>query len=286
MNKQRRALAWALLVLGWGFLLWLAMASRVVVVRAPGSLRGLAEEHRLVLPLLGVAVLLVSALLLERWAGPCEVAPPPRGVGSALARGVATSAFLSGGLALYLAAGGEDIFWYYRWAPVGTAALVGPPLGLLMLLEGPAARAAPRVRRAGWALLAFALAFAALVLAWAQREYVNELFLRGLVRALRHASKQLPWFTSEPYWTFRHYAWIGVPAAVTLLVRSEPKGERVARALAWVGVGSGLWLCLDVAAGDSVILVTNALLCLVIPLAARTGDRALDWLGRRLDLVR
>ena len=282
MSARLRWTLRALVALGWAICLTKALARGTLVI-SQGGVRWRSQvdhhfnEHWLLYTLLAAALCLVAALGLLRGAAESPRPRPPNGWVGAFSRGITLSALLAGGLAVYLALGGEDILYFYRWSPVGTAALLGPLLGFLSLLE---ARQPHRLRaRAGWSLLAGALAFGALLMAWIQREYVNEVFLRGVVPAFQHALGKGQALGGDPLWTLAHFGWITLPVACSAFSRFRLRGERVWLALALTGVFAPWWAH-AVPAGDAVIATTCILICVLTPLAWRLGDRLQDGLAR------
>lgn len=285
--RVRRVLR-ATIVLGWGITFFMALAfdSTQLFTKGPAHLpplkawaRFLTREYWPLLSLCSsVAAVFAAALLL--WRSEEEPRPaPPQGWGGAFVRGVVLAALLSGSLALYLALGGHDILYYYPYTPVGTAALLAPVLGWISLLEGkPAERLRAQV---GWSLLIALLAVVAMLVAWIQREYVNELFLRGFENAFEHALEKLLDLGGSPLWTLAHFAWISVPVGCSAFTRLRPRGDRVWLALALTGVLAP-WSVRLVPAGDAVIATTSVLICLLTPIAWRLGDRVRERLAELL----
>lgn len=263
----------ALIGVGWGLSFFVAFAHRSSTLIRKGGRPSWAE--RVVAdawPALVVGAMLaslVAVVILLRSQAAAPRPPGPQGWGGAFVRGIVLAALLCGGLAIYLALGGHDILYYYPWTPVGTAALLAPVLGWISLLE---ARPAERLRaQIGWALLCGALSVVAMLAAWIQREYVNELFIHGFSKAAEHASAKALDLGANPLWTLAHFAWICVPVTCTAFTRLRPGGARRWLALALCGVVLPWWVRF-VPAGDAVIAVTSLLLCVLTPLAWRLGD--------------
>jgi hypothetical protein len=269
-----------LICLGWTLSFFVALAFRSTTLMRKGGRPSwserLVEDHWLAFVLTATATSLVAAVVLLRRGAPSPRPPAPLGWGGAFVRGVVFCALLSGALALYLVLGGHDILYYYPWTPVGTAALLAPLLGLISVLEG---RPAERLRaQIGWALLIGLLAFVAMLTAWIQREYVNELFVRGFSPAFEKGLAQVKSLGSNPPWTVAHYGWIAVPVACSAFTRLRSRGDRVWLALALTGVIAPWWVRF-VPAGDAVIATTSVLICVLTPLAWSLGDRARDALA-------
>lgn len=236
----------------------------------PSDWKNYLERHWLLLAW-GGSLPCLAAWAWLAWSAPPSPRPaPPRSWAAALARGIVLSALLSLAFTVYLLCGGHDIFYGYGWTPVGNAALVSPLLGLLSLLEGRAAET--RRGRLGWAALAGLGGFAALLLAWVQREYVNELFVRGVDVATEHVLRQLGWLSEDPRWTLCYFAWIAVPVGALTYTRLGTRGERTLFALAVSGAAAA-WLVPFTFWADAVIAIACVFLCLLTPLAWRLGDR-------------
>ena len=262
-----------LLGVGWGLCFSAALnqsSAFVLRMRDPTLWERFLEERWILTALAGSLPCLAAWLWLVSSSPPAPRPAPPRSWAAACARGLTLAALLSLAFTIYLACGGHDIMWIYGWTPVGNAALVAPLLGLLSMVETREAEG--RRKRLGWALLLGLGAFVALLVAWVQREYVNELFVRGLDSATSHVVRQLRWLAEDPLWTAWHFAWIGVPLGALTYARLGDRGERGLFALGASGAVIP-WVVPFTFAADAVIAPATVFLCLLTPLAWRLGDR-------------
>ncbi|MEZ6188343.1 MAG: hypothetical protein R3F62_25500 [Planctomycetota bacterium] len=268
-----------LLGLGWGGVLWLAFRTDPTRWTARTDLDGWIETHPSLLALIWSLPALIAGLWLLRAAPVAPRPPVPRGWPGAALRGVALCGVLSLAFTAYLLLGGYGLWYTYDYTSVGTAALVAPLLGLTSLVETRPAETPGA--RAGWSALAGVSAVLALLVAWIQREYVNELFLRDLDWATRKALETAGWLGEDPVWTFWHFAWIGVVWGAVLGARLRPRGRRLELSLAAAGVGAA-WAVPRAYAADAVIAFGALSLCALTPLAFRLGDalqtRGAAWL--------
>lgn len=279
----------SLVTAGWALTFLMALSlNSTTIVRRPTRLVGLkawirelSEELWFALALAASVASLIAAVAWLRGSEESPRPSPPQGWGGAFVRGIVLSALLSGALALYLALGGHDILYFYPYTPVGTAALLAPLLGLISIVESREPEQEHFLSQLGWSLVIGLLAFVALLVAWIQREYVNELFLRGVASAFEHGLKQVLSLGSDPLWTLGHFGWIAVPVACSALTRFRPRGNRVWLALAMTGVIAPWWIQ-AIPAGDAVIATTSVLICVLTPLSWRLGDRARDAIAEKL----